>query len=217
MTLTHGYEKWIGNQVDACPFYPPRPVNGGQLNLAPVKFGAWWYEAKVNGWRSLVHAPSGTMFNRLGERLSIAGEFKRALQILQSAWESSSGLPDWIDCEALERRHNIGKGTLIVLDICDSTKTYRQRCEVIQQVFIPLNKRGEGPPCGDNEVRCLTPEENGWSLWTGLQQENARLGGTPQSWFYEGVVAKRDESLYPMQHRSPETEFPYWQKHRFSF
>ena len=29
------------------------------------------HEPKYNGWRALVHAPSRTMFNRYGERLTV--------------------------------------------------------------------------------------------------------------------------------------------------
>jgi hypothetical protein len=33
--------------------------------------------------------------------------------------------------------------------------------------------------------------------------------------FYEGFVAKRTDSPYPLQLRSPSEEFPRWVKHRF--
>ena len=33
--------------------------------------------------------------------------------------------------------------------------------------------------------------------------------------FYEGVVMKRVDSIYPMQLRSPDFETPDWMKHRF--
>ncbi len=204
-------------EVLSCYFYPPRPVNGGRLDLALPKNGVNWYEPKVNGWRALVHAPTGAMFNRLGERLTIESQFKRSLEIIKSICHSSRYTPDWFDVEALERRHNIGRGTLIVLDLCDPKRTYVERREIIDQFIIPLNGYGSGKPCLENEVRCLVPELDGMAMWNTLQQENARLGGTPQTWFYEGVVAKRAESLYPLQHRSPEIEFPYWVKHRYSF
>ena len=35
--------------------------------------------------------------------------------------------------------------------------------------------------------------------------------------FYEGMVAKRNDSIYPMQRRSAEVEFPFWMKHRWAF
>ncbi len=39
--------------------YPARPVNGGSFDKARPKIGVWHYEPKNNGWRALVHAPSG--------------------------------------------------------------------------------------------------------------------------------------------------------------
>ena len=48
--------------------YPARPLNGGPFDKAPPKRGAWAAEPKFNGWRALVHIPSGTIFNRHGER-----------------------------------------------------------------------------------------------------------------------------------------------------
>ncbi|MCX6928101.1 MAG: hypothetical protein NT154_33550, partial [Verrucomicrobia bacterium] len=51
------------------PTYPARPLNGGPLELAPPKPGPWSYEPKYNGWRALVHAPTGSMFQKLAFRL----------------------------------------------------------------------------------------------------------------------------------------------------
>ena len=64
--------------------YPARPINGGSLELALPKPGHWYYEPKYNGWRALVHAPTGTMFNRHGQPLSIAGLFSCALKRLRT-------------------------------------------------------------------------------------------------------------------------------------
>jgi hypothetical protein len=95
------------------PTYPARPIGGGRLELVPKKPGLWHAEPKYNGWRALVHCPTGTMWNRHGGRLTIAREFKNALDRLRAL--SNQGL-EWADCEALERRHSIGRGTLVVLD-----------------------------------------------------------------------------------------------------
>src|SRR5713226_5221799 len=89
--------------------YPARPLNGGRFGLVTKKAVHLW-SMKVNGWRALIHTPTGTMFNRQGEELTIAGEFAEALEDL-----SRSSI-EWLDCEALERRHNIGRGSLIILD-----------------------------------------------------------------------------------------------------
>lgn len=49
-----------------------------------------------------------------GYLLSIAGEFDSALHALRDL--ARHGLV-WADCEALERRHAIGRGSLVVLDL----------------------------------------------------------------------------------------------------
>jgi hypothetical protein len=55
-------------------------------------------------------------------------------------------------------------------------------------------------------------------LWTILQECNRRLGCTePANHFYEGLVAKRLDSKYPLQKRSASQDFPFWMKHRWQF
>jgi len=107
------------------PTFPARPIRGGKLELAPKKSGIWFAEPKYNGWRALVHTPTGAMWNRHGQRLTIEREFAKALAALRALAES--GLV-WADCEALERRHQIGRGSLVVLDwIPDSgSPTYEE-------------------------------------------------------------------------------------------
>ncbi len=92
--------------------YPLRPINGGPLPKSAPKTGDWTYEAKVNGWRALVHCESGRMFNRKGEPLSIAGQFDGVLNALEGACNDPA--LEWLDCEAFERRHALGKGSLVV-------------------------------------------------------------------------------------------------------
>ena len=81
--------------------------------MAPPKRGLWYAEPKLNGWRALIHTPTGTMWNRHGALLTIAECFRPALAALAKL--ASRGIV-WADCEALERRHNLGRGTLVVLD-----------------------------------------------------------------------------------------------------
>src|ERR1044071_2010250 len=99
--------------VPALITYPARPIQGGRLELAPPKRGLWFAEPKLNGWRALSHTPSGTMGNRNGALPTIADRFQPALATLAKL--VPRGLV-WADCEALERRHNLGRGTLVVLD-----------------------------------------------------------------------------------------------------
>ena len=95
------------------PTFPARPIRGGKLELAPKKSDVWFAEPKYNGWRALVHTPTGAMWNRHGQRLTIEREFTQSLALLHDL--AGSGLV-WADCEALERRHQIGRGSLVVLD-----------------------------------------------------------------------------------------------------
>jgi hypothetical protein len=232
------------------PSYPLRPVNGGPLPNARPKTGNWSYEPKLNGWRAWVHTPTGTMFNRKNEPLSIAKEFAPVLDRLRA-----SRLPlVWLDVEALERRHNLGRGSLVVLDFAPGTYeggyhlpptlTYNERQTVMYEMLneselavswdylhhpppedslltfpyaftdygIPAPSANASRP----EPRAPFPGEDldgihtGWHL---LQQVNRAL----QTELFEGFVAKRTDSKYPCQLRSPDQEFPYWMKHRWQF
>jgi hypothetical protein len=49
--------------------------------------------------------------------------------------------------------------------------------------------------------------------WEDLQDWNIIVGCE----FYEGLVAKRNDSPYPFQLRSADVEYPMWQKHRWRF
>lgn len=200
--------------------FPARPINGGPLPKAPPKSGLWYYEPKVNGWRTLVHVPSGTMFNRKNQRLSIEAEFSDALKLLQYQFRGY----EWLDCEALERRHGIGRGSLIVLDIVLPGKTYEERFDLIREgdsrdfthCIIAAGGTSVTVPSA-NGIYYLPHwlDQNGAapSAWHELQRANKTLG-VP---FYEGLVAKRADSFYPIQLRSPDFEFPFWTKHRWAF
>jgi ATP-dependent DNA ligase len=200
--------------VGACT-YPARPVNGGSLELALPKAGQWYYEPKYNGWRALVHAPSGTMFNRYGARLSIAGEFATALGALQKIrLLSPAGTVEWYDCEALERRHGLGRGTLLVFDYVQAgnKEPYLERNTKLSRV-LPVHAHGEPPEpervyAVASAPGTLSPSE----FYQALRQLNRHWRCT----FYEGLVAKRADSRYPVQLRSPALEFAGWVKHRWS-
>lgn len=196
--------------------YPARPINGGPLDKAPAKTGAWFFEPKVNGWRALIHAPTRTMFNRRGQRLSIAHDFGRALDQLQTVSQGCDIA--WWDCEALERRHKIGQGWLIVLDYVplDTQPTYQERRKVLLERFnLLVVARLEAEPLDAGEVYFLPAlaEDQALDLWRQLQNINGRLGIE----FFEGLVAKLAISIYPKQLRSPDWEFPFWMKHRWAF
>ena len=196
------------------PTYPARPINGGRLELAPPKPGQWGYEPKYNGWRALVHGPTGLMFNRYGQPLSIAAEFGSALKCLRRTVLSAGGSAvEWFDCEALDRRHALGRGTLLVLDYVTTVEPWRKRKEILAQALpehdyrqVPLSEALYGVAAHD------PAEIDAQELYRQLRQLNARWGCQ----FYEGLVAKRITDAYPRQLCSPHQEFVGWVKHRWA-
>jgi ATP-dependent DNA ligase len=180
------------------PTYPARPVNGGRLELAPVKRGVWLSEGKWNGWRAVVHTPTGRMWNRHGKPLSIAREFDKALATLKCGVE-------WLDVEALERRHNIGRGTLIVLDAIVPGVPYEER-KALTLTYFPA---AELNPV---KIECDRVYVSPFVAWDPaiLYESLKKYAG-----FFEGIVMKRSGSPYPFQLRSDEKETVDWVKHRF--
>ena len=198
--------------------YPARPLSGGRFGLIP-KQPVYLWSAKLNGWRAPVHVPTGTLFNRQGEELSIAGEFAEALENL-----SRSSI-EWLDCEALERRHNIGRGCLVILDAVVPNLTAAERSwrliEETERLGWPILGIADHP----EENRVYLMKQTAMSdasrtgklvlsdWWGWMQRVNKEWGAD----FYEGFVAKRADSLYPIQLRNPESHCPYWTKHRFDY
>ena len=142
--------------------YPARPIQGGKLDRAPKKIGLWYAQPKYNGWRAVVHCPSGTMWNRHGGRLSIAHEFDAALRELKKL--SSTGLI-WADCEALERRHNVRCSTLIVLGCIpeDGSPIYEERRAFLESL-LPLERMSTGEGTIPPTRSCSSPR---WPTLTG--------------------------------------------------
>jgi hypothetical protein len=185
--------------------------------LAPPKCGLWYAEPKLNGWRALIHTPSGTMWNRHGTLLTIADCFRPALGVLAKL--ASRGLV-WADCEALERRHNLGRGTLVVLDIVpeSGTPSYEQRRAMLESLVatdaVFSGDTSRAVPCG---AVALTPtlradsHADSLAFYQRLREANRALGCD----FFEGVVMKQADSIYPVQLRSVTEEFRGWMKHRF--
>jgi ATP-dependent DNA ligase len=194
--------------------YPARPLQGGKLDRAPKKTGLWCAQPKYNGWRALVHCPSGAMWNRHGGRLSIADEFDAVLRELQKLAEA--GLI-WADCEAMERRHNVGRRSLIVLDLIpdSGSPTYEERREFLESL-VPLERMSLGEGTMPEDSVLLTPsiaDTNGQALQ--LYRSLEAINRSVLADVFEGVVMKRAVSAYPVQLRSPDEKCRFWQKHRF--
>ena len=203
--------------VPALITYPARPTQGGRLELAPPKRGLWYAEPKLNGWRALIHTPTGTMWNRHGALLTIADCFRPALTTLAKL--ASRGLV-WADCEALERRHNLGRGTLVVLDVIPEfgPPSYEQRRAMLEAI-IPMDAVFSGDtshavPCGAVVLAPTMRAEShadALAFYQRLREANRAL----RCDFFEGVVMKRADSIYPVQLRSATEESRGWVKHRF--
>jgi hypothetical protein len=197
--------------------YPARPIQGGRLELALAKRGLWYAEPKYNGWRALIHTPTGTMWNRHGTLLTIADCFRPALGAL--AKFANRGLV-WADCEALERRHNLGRGTLVVLDVVpeSSTPIYTVRRALLESL-LPCDPVFDGSnsrpvPSGTailTPTRLADSRADAITLYHRLREANRGL----RCDFFEGIVMKRADSTYPVQLRSATEEFRGWAKHRF--
>src|SRR5438105_6072036 len=175
--------------------YPARPINGGRLELAPSKRGLWYAEPKYNGWRVLAHAPSGTCFNRHGAPLTITHEFAEALTTLHSIG-GRAGI-EWFDCEGVERRHAIGRGTLVVLDAIIPGTYVERRKRLLAAVNAPLSVE-QKPPERAVVLAPSFPAAESLPIYMRLREIN-RLWRCD---FYEGVVMKRADAQYPVQVRS---------------
>ena len=207
----------INEQNGAVPApitFPARPIQGGKLDKAPKKTGLWFAEPKYNGWRALVHCPSGAMWNRHGGRLSIAGEFGAALRELRNL--SGRGLV-WADCEAMGRRHKIGCGTLIVLDWIpeDASPIYEERRAFLESL-VPLETMSAGDGTIPANSLVLTPsvaDTDGAALR--LYESLRSINRAARADVFEGVVMKRGGSVYPVQLRSATEESRCLIKHRW--
>jgi hypothetical protein len=197
------------------PTYPARPINGGPLDKALDKSGEWQYEPKYNGWRALIHIASGEMFNRKGEPLSITRDFQPALDQLRVTLDCEAF--KWVDCEVLERRHKIGQGTLIVLDVLPEA-AWRGTSYLGRRSWLNIPSLQTVFPTDQPAQNALIKSpifsvKYAGKWWAELQRLNQKWGCE----FYEGMVAKREDSKYPFQLRSSEEDFPFWMKHRWTF
>jgi hypothetical protein len=155
------------------------------------------------------------MWNRHGQRLTIEREFAQALAVLRDLGGSRLV---WADCEALERRHQIGRGSLVVLDwIPESgSPSYEERRKFLAGLIeIEHLSIGEWESFPENAV-FLPPSvrDDGNAVldfYSGLKAINRRL----RCDFFEGVVMKRGNAPYPFQLRSDAEECRVMIKHRF--
>ena len=143
-----------------------------------------------------------------------AHEFTQALAKLKKL--SNVGLV-WADCEAMERRHNVGHRSLIVLDLIpdSGSPNYEERWEFLA-LLLPLERMSLGEGTIPENSVLLTPsiaETNGHALQ--LYRSLEAINRSVLADAFEGVVMERAVSAYPVQLRSPDEKCRFWQKHRY--
>jgi hypothetical protein len=198
--------------------YPPAPLNGGPLESAPAKVGTWIWQPKPNDERVVIHAPSRTIWNQYGQPYTKAEAFQVALDRL----ETVSFFAEWLDAGTTFKEGGTLSGCIIVFDLIERGLTFDERRERLAVTFDPLPWATElvGTAEARNQVY-LIPQwcpdryigghgEHPLELYDRLKNENAQLDRK----FYEGLVAKRADSLYPFGNR-PKQQTADWIKHRF--
>jgi len=195
--------------------YPPAPSNGGALSGAPPKLGEWVWQPKVDDWRGVLHLPTLRVWNQYGEESAIYGRgqlnavlFKFAALNLPRGWE-------WFDIGIMRNRHDMMHGSIIVFDVMDSSMIHCDRRIALEDNFeeLPLM-----PPFAQQDALYVVAEwrhldllgKTPLMLEASLKETNARIGQK----FYEGLVAKRADAIYPIAFRA-KTKTPIWVKHRF--
>ena len=189
--------------------FPPAPTNGGRFEDAPAKIGEWVWQPKVNEWRGIVHVPSSTVWSQYGD-LSTVGQQGKIVEALAELKPFSQVL-EWLDIGIFENRHDLMKGSLVIFDWITPKLPHWDRRVFLAQWFTSL-------PCSVDTIREAKAGVylvNEWyqmaaNVWEGLQKINAVLDKP----FYEGLVAKRRDAIYPIQHRA-KGKTHLWVKHRF--
>jgi len=192
------------------PFFPQRPASGGhfrgQLGLTPQLFSL-----KYNGWMGLLHLPTKQMWNRHGKKLSIENDFSAAIEQLYGDRYAYDGMPmsdgakkcEWLVCEALQRRHHLGQGSLFVIDYMPTGKfsdedwSFAMRQEWLSnwiEIHPPWVK-----PTPDSTMLISNQsisDESLVEMWNDIPRLNEEWGCE----FYEGFVATQASSPYKRQH-----------------
>jgi hypothetical protein len=201
--------------------YPPAPLNGGPLETAPEKVGEWVWQPKVDDWRAVIHVPSASVWNQYGQPSSIADKFEVAIATLQISLSREPWAFEWLDVGMMENRNDLMRGCIIVMDMIVSELLFANRRAILKRLFpaLPFDVSRLLAETG-GQVRDsvylisqwdnVENREDALKRQTWLQNENKIIGHK----FYEGLVAKRTDSLYPIQMGRPKTKCPAWIKHR---
>lgn len=215
--------------VPALVSYPPAPCNGG--SQITHRAGAHVWQPKIDDRRVAIHALTGTIYNQYGA-LSVAHaqaeKFAEAMDTIRcKAIRAAMRIPDiggdlWLDAGIMEYRHDMMRGCIVVFDLMSFTMRFDDRRAFLEELFTPMPMATEivaHRECyGLNRVWLINQWEGYGTticnppvnLWPLLQKENEAIGRK----FYEGVVAKRRDSLYPRCYKAKQT-VTCWVKHRF--
>jgi ATP-dependent DNA ligase len=189
---------------------PARPITGGDLLTSTMPLiGKWLNTAKYNGWRMVLQIDGYIAYNRHQEKLSIASEFRVALAKLDAIKMRLNGFTDWLDAEALERRHELARGTILIIDYIprrgDRTN-HEDRIAKLRSAGIkeaPLDPR----EWEADAVYLVRHNDDAKELYNQTISINRQIGVE----LYEGVVIKQANSQYPA---SSNRDFPMWIKFR---
>ena len=100
-----------------------------------------------------------------------------------------------------------------------ATERHHQLIEEAVRLDWPILRIGERPE--PNRVYLLNQTAMSETARTGKLELNSlwcQMQTLNQQWdaeFYEGFVAKRSDSVYPIQLRDPNAHCPWWVKHRW--
>ncbi len=203
--------------------YPPAPYDGGRLEFAPEKIGEWIWQPKVDDRRVVIHVPSQTIWNNEG-KLSIGNtqkhKFQVALDELKRIWEEHANvggyMSEWIDAGLMEYRHDMMRGCIIVFDLIVGQYTFQERRRILEKMLTILRPDISTLLKGNFTIEDEAFLIHQWvvddplELKKFLQEENEKIGKK----FYEGLVAKKLNSLYHfgLSFKDKTTD---WIKHRF--
>lgn len=197
--------------------FPPAALNGGKLEHAPAKVGEWVWQPKVDDWRAVLHVPSRTLWNQNGQLSSIAHLFGPALRRLALAGHAV----EWLDVGLMNNRNDLMRGCIIVFDLIEADRELRSRRARLMNCFpvLPMDMAELMGLTGgqvQNSVYLINQWDNVESTLNALARQHFLLSQNEAIGhkFYEGLVAKRVDSLYTFG-RKPKQVTPDWIKHRF--
>jgi hypothetical protein len=165
----------------------------------------------------MIHAPSGCVWNRHGEWSTLAPELTKPIRLMRDA-----GVV-WAHCEVLGRRHEIAKGSIVILDTIlegrPEATWMERRTHMVCELNLPTQplepEEFEEKTIYLVATRMFDGKNDLMEFWDQIKS----LAGDvkPENQFYEGLVAWRTDRPYPIQTRSPGEECPAVMKHRWRY